>query len=683
MLPVNGSASDSCVTCGAVAKAAGLWHCGGMKFFCVAIVLCAGLLGTARAQSEADDKYIGIYSLIQQADNLATLGDPGEALAACNDAQRQLQAFQKEFPAWNPNIVAFRLDHLADKIAELQSHAAMVTSANKSVQAMTNTPAAPPPPAPETPTELDNLRTQLQVAQAANEIWQAKLKEALAVQPAAVDPRELEKAQEKIRSLMKQIDLANASAGGPAGAVTPVTQFVTNVVTVLVTNRQPMVVTNLAEVFATNTVPMIVTNYVTVTVADTNALAMAQLDRAAAVKNYNAEHDRAEQLATQLQKLLENGAATNAAAPPATADVALAALRAENDQLKTELAVLRAAPPAANGSDELVAQLKQAQALVATLQSDAQIAALEKTALQNRLQAALTATNAGANVADYEARLRSLTQERDNLIEKLDQADKQNNAGTKSVDNSAQTAALKDEVAVLRSRLAADEAASVPYKPEELALFNAPVTPPTNPNAEKTPISEMPAGTAVLVASAQAHFVHQEYDAAEADYLKILDRDQNNGIALANLATIELQEGKLDAAEKHITAALAQSPNDAYNLSTLGYLKFRQEKFDDALNALSRAAQLDPNNPEIQNYLGVTLSHQGQRKAAEAALRRALELNPNYAPAHNNLAVIYLSQVPPLPDLARWHYQKALAAGQPRNADLEQMLADKGAPVAP
>ena len=51
--------------------------------------------------------------------------------------------------------------------------------------------------------------------------------------------------------------------------------------------------------------------------------------------------------------------------------------------------------------------------------------------------------------------------------------------------------------------------------------------------------------------------------------------------------------------------------------------------------------------------------------------------------AHNNLAVIYISQQPPLAELARWHYQKALDAGQPRNPDLEKMLADKGAPVEP
>jgi cytochrome c-type biogenesis protein CcmH/NrfG len=146
---------------------------------------------------------------------------------------------------------------------------------------------------------------------------------------------------------------------------------------------------------------------------------------------------------------------------------------------------------------------------------------------------------------------------------------------------------------------------------------------------------------------------------------------------LANLATIEMEQGKLADAEKHITAAVAQSPNDAYNLSILGYLKFRQEKYDDALDALSRAAKLDPRNPEIQNYLGVTLSHKGLRAQAETALRKAIQLDPNYGPAHNNLAVIYINQTPPLVELARWHYQKALDAGQPRNPDLEKMLAER------
>ena len=43
--------------------------------------------------------------------------------------------------------------------------------------------------------------------------------------------------------------------------------------------------------------------------------------------------------------------------------------------------------------------------------------------------------------------------------------------------------------------------------------------------------------------------------------------------------------------------------------------------------------------------------------------------------------MIYISQQQPLPELARWHYEKALAAGQPPNPDLEKMLTEKGAPV--
>ena len=668
-----------------------------MKFLCVASLLFAGLLFTARAQSGADDKYISIYSLIQQADGLATSGDPGEAAAAFADAQNQLQQFQKEFPSWNPNIVAFRLEQVADKLAELKSHADMLANAKKAVQAkappaaaikpsvVAPVAAAPQPDVADVTSEVDKLRTQLQVAQAANDIWQAKLKEALAVQPAAIDPRELEKAQEKIRSLSKELDLLKVSSGGAvtpavAAAVAPKveTQFVTNVVMVFVTNAvpaAPVEVTNLASVFGKNTEPVVVTNYIRVLVPDTNALEMAQLDRAAAVKNFNDEHDRAEKLADEIAHLRVNpSAATND-------DSVLAGLRAENESLKAQLATLRAAAPGTNSDETLAAELKLSRALVAALRSQAEVAALEKTALQNKLQELSAATNFGVNTADYEARIRDLTQERDGLVAKLEQANKQSSSGN-STDVTLQISKLNNEVGMLRSQLSVLTAASVAYAPEELALLKSAVPAAANPDAEKKSISEMPAGTAELVASAQSHFAAQQFDAAEADYLKILDRDQNNGIALANLATIELQQGKLDDAEKHITAALAKTPDDAYNLSTLGYLKFRQEKYDDALKALSRAEQIDPNNPEIENYLGVTLSHQGQRKAAETALRRAIQLSPNYAPAHNNLAVIYLSQTPPLAELARWHYQKALDVGQPRNPDLEKMLADKGAPVA-
>jgi Flp pilus assembly protein TadD len=226
-----------------------------------------------------------------------------------------------------------------------------------------------------------------------------------------------------------------------------------------------------------------------------------------------------------------------------------------------------------------------------------------------------------------------------------------------------------------------DEAQVIPYTPEELALFKQPSPQLANPEAATKSVRELPIDTAALAAEAQNYFSERQFDKAEADYLQILQRDKNNALALANLSAIELELNKLDDAEKYIRAALAQNPNDAYDLSILGHLQFLQGKYDDALDTLGRAAKIDSQNAEIQNYLGVTLAQKGLRAQAETALRKAVQIDPNYGPAHNNLAVIYLNQQPPLVELARWHYEKALAVGQPHNPDLEKALNDKGAPV--
>jgi len=288
---------------------------------------------------------------------------------------------------------------------------------------------------------------------------------------------------------------------------------------------------------------------------------------------------------------------------------------------------------------EKTARAGELEKTVEALQSDASINALEKAALEDRLRRQQTAAPAPV--------------------------------------------ATNDEVKTLRARLAVDEAQAVPYTPEEQALLKSPApAQAANSADQKKSIGELPAGSALLVAEAQSYFSAGQYDKAEADFRQILQRDPNNALALDNLATIELQENKLADAETHITAALAQTPDDAYTLSTFGFLKFRQQKFDDAFDALSRAAKLDPANPQIQNYLGVTLGQKGLRAQAETALRKAVELNPNYGSAHNNLAVIYLGEKPPMAELARWHYRKAVELGEPRNPDLEKKLADLGTPVS-
>lgn len=582
-----------------------------MKLSLVATVLLIGLLPTAHAQQGADEKYITIYGVVQQAESLADTGEPKQALAGLTEAQSQLLQFQQAYPNWNPAIINYRLDDLAKRIAD--------TNAKLAAAAVVVQPPAAPSadtPAKVSPEE-QNLRAQLQSAQTENQNLQAKLKEALSSQPATVDSGQLLQAQEQIRSLMKENDLFKANA-------------------------------TIAQ--------------------NTNGVSALRRQLADALEKYSSEHARAENLInenTSLQHDVKRAGGQDAG----TVDL----LRSENDRIKSQLAALQSAANDATAAGELAGKLRTANSQITSLQSNVTVVTLEKGALENKVKQ-LAAQVEELRAANYEGRVRDLTEQRDELARQLAGAGKK--SSRKNGD--AQLAALTNEMATLRARLAVAEAKPVPYSPEELALFRA-ATP--QPATAQHSIHELPPGAAELVASAQRHFAHNEFEAAEADYRKILEQDEKNALVLANLATIELQENKLAEAEKHITAALAQNPDDAYDLSTLGFLKFREEKYDDALDILSRAAKADPNNPEIQNYLGVTLSHKGLRVQAETALRKAIELNPLYAPAHNNLAVVYLNQTPSMPLLARWHYQKAIAAGQPRNPDLERLLADKGAPV--
>ena len=598
-----------------------------MKFFLVLATVVWGLISVARAQQEADEKYLNIYSLIQTAEALATAGEPRDAVAGFTDAQGQLERFKKTFPTWNPDIIAYRLNDLAQKIVTLKGSSALKAVEKPTVaEVVTNDASA------QLKVQLNELQAQLQSAQTENSSLQAKLKEALAAQPAAISASELARAQQQVADLMKENDLLKVT-----------------------TPKTP--------------------EKVVVTVTDTNAVTAAKTELASYVQKYAAERARTEKLSAENLELQQK--LTSAAVPDSAA---LAALKAQNDKLKQQLTEFNATVASLPDVGRLQNELKAARAELAALRSATTIVSLEKSALENKVVKLNTEMDK-LRKANNDGRIRDLVEQKTDLEQKLAAAERAGKAKTAKGASAAQLAALNEEIKTLRARVAVNEAKSIPFSGQELALFRQTAPKPDTTEPIRKSVKELPAGSTELVASAQRHFAQREYDAAEADYQKILQRDQNNGLALANLATIELQQNKLDEAEQHIKAAVAQSPDDAYNLSTLGYLKFRQEKYDEALDALSRAAQIDPNNPEIQNYLGVTLSHKGQRAQGETALRKAIQLKADYAPAHNNLAVIYLSQEPPLPQLARWHYQKALEAGQPRNPDLEKMLMDKGASV--
>jgi len=371
-------------------------------------------------------------------------------------------------------------------------------------------------------------------------------------------------------------------------------------------------------------------------------------------------------------------------------------LQAENELLQAKLKEALSAQPATvdalalvNAQGQVLSLMKDNDLLRASLSTGATNVAAKEAAPVESSKTPQALADANQKLAGQTRRADELAQENQVLqsaasVNALEKSALEKRLQQRQTPAASAPTESSDEVKSLRARLAADEAQAVPYTPEELALLNpsppAPVA--AAGNQEKT-VNKLPDGSAPLVAEAQKYFIAGDYAKAEADYNQILQGDPGNALVLANLAAIDLQENKLDEAETNITAALAKNPDDAYTVSTFGFLKFRQQKYDEALDALSRAAQLDPQNPQIQNYLGVTFSQKGLPAQAETALRKAIDLAPDYGAAHNNLAVIYLSEKPPMAALARWHYQKAIELGQPRNPDLEKNLADAGVPVNP
>ncbi|HWH67900.1 MAG TPA: tetratricopeptide repeat protein, partial [Candidatus Sulfotelmatobacter sp.] len=628
-----------------------------------------------------DDQYVQVFNLIQEADGLSG-SQPTQALSKYGEAQTILQRLQKGSPDWNAKVVSFRLNYLANKIAELTkgAGAAALTATNQ-------TSAAGQPAKPAVPSDWDlqlsTAKEQARQLQAEKVVLEAKLKEAFSIQPAQVDPRELTKAEEKIKSLQKETDLLKVALDQEKGK----------------SKAAP--------------------------VADTKALDQAQQTLTEANRKLAAETERATLLAQEkkaLQNKLENlmPIASNAASIEKTrkaleettrqlneqkelatklaaekdalqgriktlgADAdAAAALRAENQLLKKQLTDSKASAASTDKAEDTARQLAQAQAQIAALQSDKELLRLEKTTLESRVKQLSATTTASTVLPDSDAsematRFKQLERERDDLEKKLEAANKEL-YGRKGKAVAAHVEDLENQLTIARARLEIFEARQIPYSAEELTLFKKPELTLAEASAQagQKSAKELSPGAAKLIAEAKHHFAARDYEKAEEAYQQVLREDAKSVPALADLATIQMERNHLDAAEANLKQAVTLDPNNAYSLSVLGYLKFRQRKFDEALDALSRAAKQAPQNAEIQNYLGLTLSEKGLRGPAETALRKAIQLQPNYASAHNNLAVVYATQQPPATELARWHYQKALAAGHPRNTDLEKLLEPK------
>ena len=250
---------------------------------------------------------------------------------------------------------------------------------------------------------------------------------------------------------------------------------------------------------------------------------------------------------------------------------------------------------------------------------------------------------------------------------------------------------LLNNIDRLRAKIAVYERTKEPYTPEELALMRPgrPIrvsaalethaTLSTSEPAKGTPLgsslrhSAPPEGRQIA-AEAIREFSAGHMSEAERLFQRLLSMDENSVYTLGNLGAAQIELNKLKEAEINLKKAYALDPEDTFVINLLAILNLKNRKIDDAFELLSTSAKIDSNNPETQNYLGMVLGERGLRTDAEKSFRAALKADPNYAVAHYNLAVLYATTKPAYPQLANFHYQKAVSLGAATNPDFERML---------
>src|SRR6266511_1539515 len=147
-----------------------------------------------------DDEYVRIYYLIQQADRLVSTGQPSQAKEKYVEAQAALRALQSARPDWNPQVIQFRLRYILEKLQ-------LLSAGNEARPEVEELPRQPSVATDSSGEKIEVLQGQIRRLLAEKELLQAKLKEALSAQPAAIDPRELKKAEERIKTLEKEAEI--------------------------------------------------------------------------------------------------------------------------------------------------------------------------------------------------------------------------------------------------------------------------------------------------------------------------------------------------------------------------------------------------------------------------------------------------------------------------------------------
>jgi len=661
--------------------------------FITKLILSFGLLSTVQAAGP-DDSFIQAYSLIAEADNLTRLGQKNSAIQKYQQARNDLAALQSGYPDWNAAVVNFRIKYLDQKLKEIGAEA------TEDVKATLDKPATLDPAAARR--EIAILKRKVESLENAIVIKDAKLKEALSAVPSPEETKQLAKLESDLSGLRQE----NTNLKGAIDKATA--QFKdANAGLAKATAETEKAQANLAKAQAD---------------AKKTREALEQSEQEVKSAKAEANNRQAKRLEKQLADSKES---------LETTEKELASLKTTNKSLESELKSFRKGNREKELQTEVEAlqkkmadnqgELEKVSGNIAALKNDkasleeelksfkkgnreknleTKVGSLEKQLAKSNSQLKETSSNLASSQSSndsLEDQLKTLqkgSREKEmrdyiNSLEKrLAKAERINtnpaskrkalsgilNWRKKDRAEQAQVAELQNRLDTLRSRLEILEAEKIPYTDEEKKLFAEPKTGDQPANTLQAKVATLPEGGAADFKAGQAALVEAKYGEAEQKFLHVLKLDEENPLTLGSLAMAQMEQGNYDGAETSLERALKNNENDTFSLSLLGTLRYRQKKYEEARDYLAKAVKLNPEDANAQHFLGSALNNLGQRKAAETALRKALQIKPGHAEAHHNLAVVYATQKPPFTALAKFHYEKALAAGHTKNAELQKIL---------
>ena len=656
------------------------------------LVLSLGLLFTAQAAGP-DDSFIQAYTLIAQADNLSRLGQKNSAIQKYRQAHNDLAALQAGYPSWNTGVVSFRIKYVDQKLKAL-GDAAPETAAPSAKPAVLDPAAAR--------REISILKRKVESLENAIILKDAKLKEALSAVPSPEETQQLATLEANLSGLRQE----NANLKSAIDKAT---------------TRLMGANTGLAKAQADAEKAQADLAKAQAETEKTNE-ALAQAVEEAKTAKAKANDRQAKRLENKLADKQENLAKTEKElASLATAHKALESelksfkkgsrekdLQAQVGSLQKELSGNQKDLEKASGdvaalkSDKisLEEELKSFKKGNREKELEAEVGSLEKQLANSNSKLKETASNLASaensndSLGDQLKALQKGSREKEfsnyisSLEKRLAKAERKNTnpaskrKGLTGIFNwqksdraeKAQVAELQNRIDTLRSRLEILEAEKIPYTDEEKKLFAEPNTGDQPVNTLQAKVATLPEGGADDFKAGQAALIEAKFGEAEQKFLHVLKLDEENPLTLGNLALAQMEQGNYEGAEASLTRALKNDDEDAFSLSLIGTLRYRQKKYDEARDYLAKAVKLNPEDSRAQHFLGSALNNLGQRKAAETALRKAVQIKPGYSEAHHNLAVVYATQNPPFIALAKFHYDKAVAGGHKKNADLEKIL---------